>query len=60
LGDLPVIPGKSARRIRLAVLTLAGAGDASAQFAGYGGLRPAPATGLAGWLLGQRLSSIRR
>jgi nickel/cobalt exporter len=61
LGDLPVIPGKSARGIRpvllliaLAVLTLAAAGDAAAQFGGYGGLRPAPATGLAGWLLGQQ------
>jgi hypothetical protein len=56
-----MIPGKSARRIRrvfllitLAALTLAAPGDAWAQFDRYGGLRPAPATGLAGWLLGQQ------
>jgi nickel/cobalt exporter len=61
LGDLPLIVGKSARRIRpvllviaLVVLTLAAAGNAWAQFGGYGGPRPTPATGLAGWLLGQQ------
>jgi nickel/cobalt transporter (NicO) family protein len=57
-----MIAGKSAPRVRpilsliaIAALVLAGAATSAwAQFAGYGGLQPAPATGFAGWLLGQQ------
>jgi nickel/cobalt exporter len=55
-----VIAGRSAQRVRpilplIAVVAVAGAAThAWAQFAGYGGRPPAPATGFAGWLLGQQ------
>jgi nickel/cobalt exporter len=58
-----VIAGKSAQRVRpilslIAVAALVFAGAAThawAQFGAYGGgLRPAPATGFVGWLLGQQ------
>ena len=57
------ITGNGARRLRrvsllaliAAVLVTGAAPDAWAQFLGYGGgLRPAPATGFFGWLLGQQ------
>jgi len=55
-----VIASKSAQCVRpilsvIAVAVFAGAAThAWAQFAGYGGRPPAPATGFVGWLLGQQ------
>jgi len=55
-----VIAGKSTQCVRpillvVAVVAFAGAAThAWAQFAGYGGRPPAPATGFVGWLLGQQ------
>ena len=54
-----MIAGKRARRVRpislIAVAVFAGAATrAWAQFAGYGGRAPAPATGFVGWLIGQQ------